>query len=90
MDRWGDHAVQCRQGKGVGVTFRHNAVRDILFRICKELGLDVVREPSFQVRGWGAEGRRPDLLLKDWEGGKDLFVDIVGSSSLTVLNMGVL
>jgi hypothetical protein len=31
--------------------------------------------------------RRPDLLLKDWEGGKDLYIDVVGSSPLAVSNM---
>jgi hypothetical protein len=87
MDRWGDHAVQCNQGKGVAVTYRHNSVRDILFRICKELGIAVEREPSFPVRVPGAEGRRPDLLLKVWEGGKDLYIDVMGSSSLAVSNM---
>jgi hypothetical protein len=66
------------------VTYRHNSVRDILFRICKELGMAVEREPSFPVRVPGAEGRRPDLLLKDWEGGKDLYIDVVGSSPLAV------
>jgi hypothetical protein len=29
----------------------------------------------------GAEGRRPDLLLKDWEAERDLYLDVVGSSS---------
>jgi hypothetical protein len=52
------------------------------------MGLNVVREPSFQVRVPGTEGRRPDLLLREWEGGKDLFVDVVGSSSLAASNLG--
>jgi hypothetical protein len=46
------------------------------------------------ARSWGwqwlgslsSQGRRPDLLLKDWEGGKDLFIDVVGSSPLAVSN----
>jgi hypothetical protein len=46
--------------------------------------MDVAREPSFPVRVLGAEGRRPDILVIEWEGGKDLFVDVVGSSSLAV------
>jgi hypothetical protein len=69
MDRWGDHAVQCRIGKGVAVTYRHNAVRENLYRMARVLGLDVVREPHFPIRVPGAEGRRTDLLIKDWEWG---------------------
>jgi hypothetical protein len=48
-------------------------------------------EPSFPLPGPGVEGCSPDLLLKDWEGGREgrkgLFVDVVGSSSLAVSNM---
>jgi hypothetical protein len=61
--------------------------RDLLFRIWKELGIAVERERSFPVRGPGTEGRRPDLLLKDWENGKDLYIDVLGSSPLAVSNM---
>jgi hypothetical protein len=66
------------------VTYRHNVVRDFVFRICKQLGMDAAREPSIPDRVPGAEGRRPDLLFRGWEGGQDLFVDVVGSSSLQV------
>jgi hypothetical protein len=72
MDRWGDHAVQCRVGRGVAVTFRHNAVRDVLFRIGKEVEVVVTREPPLPVRVVGFEARRPDLLFVDWDGGRDL------------------
>lgn len=87
MDRWGDHAVQCRQGKGVAVTYRHNVVRDLLYRLAKDLGLDVAREPHFPVRVPGAEGRRPDLVFREWEGGRDLYLDVVGSSPLSATNV---
>eukprot|EP00884_Botryococcus_braunii_P023020 jgi/Botrbrau1/9401/Bobra.0252s0026.1 len=81
-DRWGDHAVQCRVGRGVANTYRHNAVRDILFRVGKEVEAVVVREPSFPVRVLGFEARRPDFMLQDWEGGWDLSIDVVGTSPL--------
>eukprot|EP00884_Botryococcus_braunii_P016683 jgi/Botrbrau1/3699/Bobra.0008s0026.1 len=58
MDRFGDHAVQCRVGRGVAVTYRHNAVRDILFRIGKEVEAVVTREPPLPVRVVGFEPRR--------------------------------
>ena len=75
MDRWGDHAVQCRVGVGVANTFRHNAIRDLILRIGRELSLPVGREPSFPVQVPGLETRRADLVIRDWELGRDLFVD---------------
>eukprot|EP00884_Botryococcus_braunii_P009844 jgi/Botrbrau1/18861/Bobra.177_2s0021.1 len=77
MDRFGDHTVQCRVGRGVAVTSRHNAVRDLLFRIGKEMEAVVTREPPFPVRVVGFETRRPDLVFLDWDGGRDLYVDVV-------------
>eukprot|EP00884_Botryococcus_braunii_P012645 jgi/Botrbrau1/21381/Bobra.0216s0003.1 len=77
-DRWGDHAVHCRVGRGVVVTFRHKAVRDVLFRIGKDLEAVVTREPPLPLRAVGFEARRPDLLFLDWDGGRDLYVDVVG------------
>eukprot|EP00884_Botryococcus_braunii_P022923 jgi/Botrbrau1/9314/Bobra.0111s0038.1 len=79
---WGDHAVQCRVGRGVANTYCHNAVRDILFRMGKEVEAVVIREPSLPVRVPGFEARRPDLMFQDWEGGRDLYIDVVGTSPL--------
>eukprot|EP00884_Botryococcus_braunii_P006632 jgi/Botrbrau1/15970/Bobra.0294s0008.1 len=82
MIRWGDHAVQCRVGRGVANIYRHNAVRYILFRVGKEVETVVVREPPLPVRVLGFEARRPDLMFQDWEGGRDLYIDVVGTSPL--------
>jgi hypothetical protein len=68
----------------MAMTARHNAVRDFLFRLGRELQLRVEREPQFPVRVEGAEGRRADLVIYDWEGGKDLHIDVVGSSPLSM------
>eukprot|EP00884_Botryococcus_braunii_P007583 jgi/Botrbrau1/16826/Bobra.150_2s0051.1 len=87
MDRFGDHAVQCRVGLGVAVTYRHNAVRDMLFRIGKEVEAVVTREPPLPVRFVGFETRRPDLVFLDWDGGRDLYVDVVGTSPLAASNL---
>jgi hypothetical protein len=73
---------QCRVGRGVAVTFCHNAVRDLLFRIGKEVEAVVTREPPLPVRVVGFETRRPDLVFLDWDGGRDLYVDVVGTSPL--------
>eukprot|EP00884_Botryococcus_braunii_P009078 jgi/Botrbrau1/18171/Bobra.53_1s0039.1 len=83
MNRWGDHAVQCRVGRGEANTYRHNAVRDILFWMGKEVETMVVREPPLPVRVLGFEARRPDLMFQDWEGGRDLYIDVVGTSPLS-------
>jgi hypothetical protein len=61
-------AVECRVGRGVAITERHNAFRDIVYWMAKELGLDVVREPHSPIRVPGAEGCRPDLLLETGRG----------------------
>eukprot|EP00884_Botryococcus_braunii_P011270 jgi/Botrbrau1/20143/Bobra.0173s0045.1 len=76
------HAVQCRVGRGVAVTSRHNAVWDLLFRIGKEVEAVVTWEPPLPVRVVGFETRRPDLVFLDWDGGRDLYVDVVGTSPL--------
>jgi hypothetical protein len=68
--------------------YRHNAVRDILFRLGQELGVTVAREPLFPTLVRGSEGRRPDVVFRNWEGDQDLFVDVVGSSSLALSNLG--
>eukprot|EP00884_Botryococcus_braunii_P008718 jgi/Botrbrau1/17848/Bobra.0127s0088.1 len=63
-------------------TYRHNAVRDILFRVGKEIEAVVVRKPSLPVRVLGFAAHRLDLMFQDWEGGRDLYIDVVGTSPL--------
>jgi hypothetical protein len=82
MDHWGDHALQCRVCKGVAVAYRYIAVRDILYRMAKELGLDAVESP---ISLFVSPGRRGDDLtycLRIGRRGRDLYLDVVGSSSL--------
>eukprot|EP00884_Botryococcus_braunii_P008369 jgi/Botrbrau1/17533/Bobra.0529s0003.1 len=78
MDWFGDHAVQCRAGRGVAVTSRHNAERDLLFRTGKDVEAVATWEPPLPVWVVGSETRRPDLVFLDWDGGRDLYVDVVG------------
>ncbi len=73
-DRWGDHAVQW--GWEVANTFWHNAVRNMLLGIGRELSLPVGRERPFPVQVPGLETRRADLVIWDWEHGRDSFVDV--------------
>lgn len=85
MDRRGDHALQCRVGKGVLVTHCQSSIRGLLYRLGRELGLAMVRKPHIAVRAPGTEGRRPDLLCRNWEDGRDLYIYVVGSCSLASL-----
>lgn len=50
MDWLRDHVVQCRHGKGVSAIHRHNVERNVLYKMGRELGLDVAQEPHFLVR----------------------------------------
>ena len=63
-------------------TYRHYVVRDVLFRMSKELEISVRREPPLPVQMVGCEARRPDLLFPDWDQGRDFFFDVVGTSPL--------
>jgi hypothetical protein len=40
---------------------------------------------SYGVRVPGFEARRSDLMFQDWEGGRDLYIDVVGASPLAAL-----
>ena len=84
MDIWGDHAVQCRVGAGVANTYRHNCVRDCLYRMARDLRLPVGREPSFPVPTPDLGTRRPDLVFPDWDRGRDFYYDVVGTSPLAL------
>jgi hypothetical protein len=46
-------------------------------------------KPDFPIRIPGAEGRCPDLLLRIWEEGRNLYNVVVGSSSLASSNVEV-
>jgi hypothetical protein len=65
-----------------GVTTQCVGWGDVLFRIGKEVEVVVTREPPLPVRVVGFEASRPDLLFVDWDGGRDLYVDVVGTSPL--------
>jgi hypothetical protein len=85
-DICGDHALQCRVGIGVANTYRHNCVRDCLFRMARDLRLPVGREPSLPVPTLDLGTRRPDLVFPDR--GRDFYYDVVGTSPLALLLRG--
>jgi len=84
---WGDHAVHCTSGGDVAIVGRHYFVQNGLHRMFTSARQRVTREPSFPTPVPGQERRRADLRLHAWEDGRDLFLDIVGSSPLTTANL---
>jgi hypothetical protein len=87
LDVWGDHAVHCTSGGDVAIVGRHYSVRNGLDAVLTSARQRVTREPTFPTPVPGQERRRADLRLHAWEDGRDLYIDIVGSSPLTVANL---
>ena len=87
LDVWGDHAVHCTSGGDVAIVGRHYAVRNGLDAVLTSARQRVTREPAFPTPVPGQERRRADLRLHAWEEGRDLYVDVVGSSPLTAANL---
>lgn len=87
LDVWGDHAVHCTSGGDIAIVGRHYSVRNGLDAVLTSARQRVTREPSFPTPVPGQERRRADLRLHAWEEGRDLYLDIVGTSPLTVANL---
>ena len=87
LDVWGDHAVHCTSGGDIAIVGRHYSVRNGLDAVLTSARQRVTREPAFPTPVPGQERRRADLRLHAWEEGRDLYLDIVGSSPLTVANL---
>ncbi|GJT54009.1 hypothetical protein Tco_0989063 [Tanacetum coccineum] len=85
-DIYGDHAVSC--AGIVGIKHRHNAVRDTLVDICYRSGISSGKEVDIGLGGERDKSLRPaDVLLYSWDGGRDVCVDLTGSSPLTQTGM---
>ncbi|GJW55337.1 hypothetical protein Tco_0099422 [Tanacetum coccineum] len=83
-DIYGDHAVSC--AGIVGIKHRHNAVRDTFVDICYRFG--VSSEVDIELGGERDKSLRPaDVLIYSWDGGRDVWVDLTGSSPLTQTGM---
>ncbi|XP_074288414.1 uncharacterized protein LOC141613573 [Silene latifolia] len=81
-DIFGDHAVSCT--RTIGVKHHHNLVRDTLSDICYRSGILVGKEVDIRlIDGHGGPLRLADLLLYSWDRGRDVCVDLTGSSPLT-------
>ncbi|GJW24930.1 putative reverse transcriptase domain-containing protein [Tanacetum coccineum] len=83
---YGDHAVSC--AGIVGIKHRHNLVRDTLVDICYRSGISSGKEVDIGLGGERDNSLRPaDVLLYSWDVGRDVCVDLTGSSPLTHTNM---
>ena len=84
-DIYGDHAVSCTGI--VGVKHRHNIVRDTLYDACVRSGISAGKEIDVGLGSDTGALRPADLLLYSWDRGRDVCVDLTGSSPLTQSNM---
>eukprot|EP00884_Botryococcus_braunii_P008197 jgi/Botrbrau1/17379/Bobra.0494s0004.1 len=75
------------RGGDVAIVGRHYSVRNGLDAVLTAARQQVLREPAFPTPVPCQERRRADLRLHAWEEGRDLYIDIVGSSPLTVANL---
>ncbi len=71
----------------MAIVGRHYSVTTGLDAVLTSARQRVTREPTYHTPVPGHERRRPDLRLHGWEEGRDLYVDVAGSSPLTVVNL---
>jgi hypothetical protein len=78
VDPFGDHFVSCKHN---GITRRHNALRDAISTLLSGAGVTHIKEAVSRT------GSRPaDILLINWDKGKDLAIDITVRHPLTLDN----
>nr|GEW13603.1 hypothetical protein [Tanacetum cinerariifolium] len=85
-DTYRDHAVSC--AGIIGIKHRHNAAHDTLVDICFRSGISADKEVDNGLGGGRDKALRPaDMLLYSWDVGRDVCVDLTGSSPLTQTEM---
>ncbi|GJZ27974.1 hypothetical protein Tco_0572621, partial [Tanacetum coccineum] len=91
LDSFEEHAVHCK--KLPGFKYRHNMVRDVLFDICRRVGISAKQEAPVNFLTVPSDGRstlRPaDVLVFGWVGGKHACVDLMVVSHIVGLYSGV-
>ena len=77
-----EHAVHCRELPGF--KYRQDFVRDVLFDVCRRVGISAKKEAPVNFLTDPSDGRsilRPaDILVFGWVGGKHACVDLGFSS----------
>ncbi|KAL6550469.1 hypothetical protein OROMI_020957 [Orobanche minor] len=74
-DIFGDHAVSC-------VDSWHNIVRDTLVDVCFLSGILARKEVDIGLSGGRRSSPTCNVLLYSWDRGRDVCVDLTGSSHL--------
>ena len=74
LDNHGIHALACQMGGDLNT--RHNAIRDLLFTLCRNLGFSVGKEWPGLIEG--SKARPGDLIIRGGaaSGNKDLAIDV--------------
>lgn len=82
MDVFGNHALHC--AKDIGIKYRHDIARDTVFDICYKANVSARKEASLGLRSDSAKDLKPaDILMLNWEGGKDVCFDVTVVSAFT-------
>ncbi|GKB61712.1 hypothetical protein Tco_0917898 [Tanacetum coccineum] len=88
LDSFGEHAVHCKELPGF--KYRHDMVRDVLFDICRRVGISAKKEAPVNFSTDPLDGRstlRPvNVLVFGWVGWKHACVDLTGVSPLVGLS----
>ncbi|GJW38137.1 hypothetical protein Tco_0063982 [Tanacetum coccineum] len=88
LNSFGEHAVHCKEL--MGFKYRHDMVRDVLFDICRRVGISAKKEAPVNFLTDPSDGRstlRPaDILVFGWVGGKHACADLTGVSPLVGLS----
>ncbi|XP_026396172.1 uncharacterized protein LOC113290799 [Papaver somniferum] len=82
MDIFGDHALHC--ASDVRLKFRHDLVRDVFMDICIKAGVASRKEVALGfISDENAALRPADLLVHNWENGRDTCFDVTCVSPFT-------
>ncbi|GJV37427.1 hypothetical protein Tco_1409904 [Tanacetum coccineum] len=88
LDSFGEHAVHCKEI--IGLKYRHDIVRDVLFDICRCARISAKKEAHVNFLTDPSDGRftlsLADVFTFGWVGGKDACVDFIGVSPLVRLS----
>ncbi|GJX36638.1 hypothetical protein Tco_0248195 [Tanacetum coccineum] len=88
LDSFGEYAVHCKELSGF--KYKHDMVRDVLFYICRHVGIFAKKEAPMNFLTDTSDERstlRPaDVLVFEWVGGKHACVNLIGVSPLVGLS----
>jgi hypothetical protein len=87
LDTWGEHGVHCTSVGDVPIVDQHYSACNGLDAVLISARQRFTRESAFPKPVPGQEHRRAGLRLHAWNEGRHHYIDVVGSSPLTVANL---